>query len=82
MLQEELGAKSLAAHFQTHATPRQKIPPHISPCPPLLRLTLQDQDMCLCSSLPTSLTETLVFHLAGKTAISIKMYSIFIGLAP
>lgn len=59
MLQEELGAKSLAAHFQTHATPQQKIPPHDSPCPPLLRLTLQDRDMSLCSSLPTSLTQAL-----------------------
>lgn len=51
------------------------------PIPPY-RLTLQDLDLCVCSYLSTSLPQALFFCLAGKIVISIKMYSIFIHLAP
>lgn len=67
----------------------QLTPSFVQPCGTLSRnpvpsppyhLTLQDLVLCVNSFLPTSLAQAQVFGLAGKTVISIKMCSIFIGL--
>lgn len=72
------GAKILTAHSQ-FVQPCGTFSRNPLPTPPY-HLTLQDLVLCVSSSLPTSVPQAQFFGLAGKTVISIKMCSIFIGV--